>query len=132
MIENEVLFHCVIPGRPGIKKNGKQIRFNPRTRSRFIASSDKYEQWALYACPFIMKAKKDLLINFPINFCLKVYLKNHQWEMDLSNALEGPQDLLQKCEVYIDDKLIHSLDGSRKIFNDPNERIEITITRLKN
>jgi len=130
-MSEEILFHCVIPGRPGIKKNSKQIGFNKYSRKPFFRSSERYEQWELFAAPFIMRAKKDLLINYPVNLCMKVYLKNHQHEPDLSNCYEGVQDLLQKCEVYVDDKLVYSHDGSLKIFNDPKERIEITLTRLK-
>jgi Holliday junction resolvase RusA-like endonuclease len=129
-MSEEILFECIIPGRPGIKKNSKQILFNKRTGRRFIKSSDRYEAWELEIAPIISRAKKDILINFPINLSVKVYLKNHQWEGDLSNYLEGIQDLMQKCEIYVDDKLIHGLDDCRKIFDDPKERTEIKITRL--
>jgi Holliday junction resolvase RusA-like endonuclease len=128
-MSEEILFSCTIPGRTAIKKNGKQIKMNFRTKKRFIGSSDKFEEWALYAAPFIMRAKKDILINFPINLCAKFFFKNHQWECDLSNCYEGIQDLMQKCEIYVDDKLIHSHNNSEKIFGEHNERIEITITR---
>ena len=59
------------------------------------------------------------------------YFSNHQHEADLSNLIEGPQDLLKELGFIVDDKLIYSLDGSKKVFSkDEPERVEITLTEI--
>lgn len=124
----DVLFKCVIPGRPGILKNSKKlIRAGGRV---FPVSSDKYKKFEAFAYMHITKARKGMLIDFPVNVCMKFYCKNHAHEFDLSNAYQGLEDVLQKALIISNDKLIYSHDGSRKIFDDENERIEIEITAL--
>lgn len=124
---SKILFECVIPGRPGILKNSKQI---VRTRSgkTFLKASDKYAIWEKMAFQFIAKAGREQQIDFPVNLKCEFYFINHQYEPDISNAYQGIEDLLQKAKVLLDDKLIYSHDGSKKIFGARNDRIEITIT----
>ena len=96
----------------------------------FPISSDRYKQWEIYASMFIGKAKAGKpVIDFPINLCVKFYFNDHQHEPDLSNLYQGLEDVLQKMNVIKNDKLIYSHDGSKKLFDDTKERIEITITK---
>lgn len=123
-----ILFNCTLKGRTRILKNSKKlIKVGKR---RIPIPSDQYKRWALFASIFIAKAKTNKTpIDHPVNLKCVFYLKNHQHEADLSNMYQGIEDILEDCGVLKDDKLIHSHDGSRKIF-DPNEpeRIEITVT----
>lgn len=121
-------FSCKIPGRARILKNGKKICFNRKTGARFIATSDRFTSWAAFAKVFIDRARSSETFDGHVHLKVLFYLKNHQHEPDLSNALQGIEDLLQKCGVIKNDKLIVSLDGSRKIF-DPEctERVEIEV-----
>lgn len=126
-----VLFSCRIPGRPRIQKNGARIARNALTGRRFITKSERFDRWALYAWSFLVRAKTHSTITVPVNMTMRIYLKNHQHEMDLSNAYQGVEDLLQKTEVLKNDKLIYSHDGSRKIFApDEPERVEIELRAI--
>lgn len=125
---SEVLFKCTIPGRAGILKNSKKlVRAGGRI---FPVSSDKYKKWEAFAYLCIKKAKLGPTISGPVNVSMKFYFKNHAHECDLDNLFAGPNDVLQKALVIENDKLVYSFDGSRKVFDDPNERIEIEITAL--
>lgn len=122
-----ILFQCVIPGRPGILKNSKQIVRTKAGRT-FMKASDRYAIWEKMAYEFINKASRQTQYDFPMNLQCQFYFVNHQYEPDLSNAYQGIEDLLQKTKVILDDKLIYSHDGSRKIFGARSNRIEITLT----
>lgn len=126
-----ILFECTLKGRTRILKNSKKIiKVGKR---RIPVHSDQYKRWAIFAAIFITKAKTNKTpIDKPVNLKCLFYLKNHQHEADLSNMYQGIEDILEECGVLENDKLIHSHDGSRKIF-DPNEeeRVEITLSLLK-
>jgi Holliday junction resolvase RusA-like endonuclease len=125
------LFKITIPGRPRILKNSKKIGRNRFSGKIYVGKSDRYERWAFHMKTFFYRSYKGEAIDFPINIAFKFYFKDHAHEPDLSNAYQGLEDLLQLSGVIKNDKLIYSHDGSRKIFGDKNERIEITITRFE-
>jgi Holliday junction resolvase RusA-like endonuclease len=126
-MSGEPLFKCVIPGRARILKNGKSIKKNFVTGKRFIGKSDRYARWEVFAKIFIYRSKPPAKpINFPVILKLTLYLKNHQHEPDLSNAYQGVEDILQKCGVIVNDRLIGGHDGSRKII-DPNEPERVVV-----
>ncbi len=127
---SEILFKCTIPGRSRILKNSKRIARNSRTKKIFLIPSTVYERWALFASVFISRAKKMETIDFPVHVCMKFYFKNHAHEADLDNLFSGPNDLLQSCDIIKSDKLIYSYDGSRKIFGEERERVEIEIKKF--
>lgn len=127
-MKKEILFQCVIPGRPGIKKNGKQIRRNWRTGQPFLSSSDKYLIWAKMAKAHVEAHNFKTPINVPVNLQCQFFFKNHQNEPDLDNCYAGIQDVLQSSHVIDDDKLVYSHDGSKKVFGVKTERVEVTIT----
>jgi Holliday junction resolvase RusA-like endonuclease len=125
----EILFTCVIPGRPGILKNSKQIC---RTRSgkTFLKASDKYAIWEHMALAHVKAQGQEQQINFPVNLACKFYFTNKKWEPDLDNCYAGVQDVLQKAGVLLDDSWIWAHDGSRKIFGARADRVEVTVTRF--
>lgn len=108
----ELLFEVTIPGRVGIKKNGRRHI----GKGRNIPSS-RYMKWEKSAVPAVMKAflkfRPHLPIKLPCRAEFEFYFKNHQHECDTSNCIEGPQDLLQKMRVIENDKLITSLTASK-------------------
>lgn len=114
----DLLFHCSIPGRCYIKKNTKRV-FG-RGRKKRVIYSPNYMGWEELALAYITRAKLRLGLVKPIEekVTLKCcfYFKDRQAEPDLSNIIESPQDALVKAKVLKDDKLIYSLDGSRKYF----------------
>lgn len=126
---SEILFHCVIPGRTRILKNNKKL-IRLRGSGRMIpVSSDRYKKWELFASLFIARARKNPTIDFPVNLKIIFYFKDHQHEPDLSNAYQGVEDVLQKCDVIKNDKLVYSHDGSRKVFGSAVESVEIWVTK---
>jgi len=120
-----ILFEVIIPGRVGIKKNGKQIVMRglyPKLISspRYLAWADKakdyYKQAYVHAMPIAEKLHAEYTFHF----------KNHQAEPDVSNCIEGPQDLLEACGVIHNDKQIISLTA-RKVF-DGTEKTTLRLT----
>jgi Holliday junction resolvase RusA-like endonuclease len=49
---------------------------------------------------------------------------------DLCNLLEGTHDILERCGLIENDRLIKSVDGSRIIGKDPDPRVEIEIKEM--
>ena len=122
------LFECEIPGRPGILKNGKRL---VRAKGRVIQiSSKKYQEFERFAGLFISRNKKHLTITLPVQANVDFYLKNHQHEFDTTNGCEGIFDILQKCEVIIDDKLIYKVVAQKHFIENVEEKIFIKVKLL--
>ncbi|MGZ3773029.1 MAG: RusA family crossover junction endodeoxyribonuclease [Pseudobdellovibrionaceae bacterium] len=119
-MSEKLLFRCLIPGRVAIKKNGTQRKYSWKHKRAYTAPSDRYEKWAEDAAIYVKDARNRFKITAPLTGLLHVKFtfcfENRQWEPDLSNCYEGPQDVMQEAGVFEDDQLIHSHDGSRKIF----------------
>jgi Holliday junction resolvase RusA-like endonuclease len=111
-----LLFKCIIPGRPYLKKTTMR-----RFRNGGFKFSDNYLQWQDQARLAIraavrMQQPSRFPIRCQIRLCVLSYFENHQSEPDLSALYEGIQDLLQAEGVIENDRLIYSHDGSTKIF----------------
>lgn len=119
------LFECEIPGRVGIKKNGKLViqRFG-RT---VVLPSDRYTQWERASEIYVLQAKNKykLPIETAIEAHFEFHFKNGQAEPDTSNCIEGPQDLLKKMGVIVDDKLIVKLSAVKKLYLEPKTVIRL-------
>lgn len=110
------LFEVTIPSRVGIKKNSKRMIFK-KGRPR-VLSSVNYLNWEKHAAVFIRQAMQKFS-GLPIkDYCraeFVFYFKNHHAEIDISNALQGPEDLLEKLGVIENDRLIQEV-FARKVF----------------
>lgn len=114
------LFEVEIPGRPGIKKNSKNIFRNRKSGKPFITTSGKYKSWEMMAAVFIKKAHAQFnFIHFenPVKAHFTVSLSSHKNEPDFGNAVEGVCDLLEKLGVIKNDKLIHEAT-IKKVFGE--------------
>ena len=86
------------------KKNGKEIRINRRTGSRFLASSDRHQAWHPVAAMQINTQK-------PAGFktlekCRRITVTIYYGDLrakDNSNVIESIHDLLVDCGVIVDD-----------------------------
>lgn len=140
-----IIFKCLVQvPRHGIKKNGKAIRMNVKSKKRFIGSNDNVlmcEQWLLNRLR-IEKLKNHVdCIDFDVNakfvffypksvFFTKKGTRSSK-VADLSNLYELPQDCLQKVGILANDSLICGHDGSGRMpIDGPNSYIEIILTKI--
>lgn len=72
----------------------------------------------------------DLPLKGPLCLTCRFHYKNHQHEQDLSNALQGIEDILEELEIIENDSQIYSLDGSRKLFDSAHDFVEISLKYL--
>lgn len=122
------LFICTLPGRPGILKNSKRIvRRGPKKIG--VLKSEAYIQWATIAGALLRRTHTGPPISEPVNLSVTLYYQDHAGEQDCTNAIQGIEDLLAEVGVLENDKLIYSLNGTRKVYdlNEPERaRIELT------
>jgi hypothetical protein len=142
-------FNLVISGEPCILKNRKQIKYKyskykKGERVPMITSSDKAEaylckaaqqlklQWySVFKCP--------LPEHLRFNAAILSYLSTKR-KTDASNLYEAPQDALGGCRptcrpgcrhhagVIVDDYQIQTHDGSNRLYDKNDPRVEITLT----
>lgn len=125
-----LLFTVTIPGRVAILKSRKKL---VRVGNRMIpVSSDAYKIWEAVALVNVRQAwggKPPITV--PVIAEMHFYFENKRGKADLSNCLQGPEDVLQKAGVLFDDSLIEGHDGSRRHFGyEPRTEIKLySITR---
>jgi Holliday junction resolvase RusA-like endonuclease len=127
----ETTLSFVIKGQPVVKKNtGKVVNSNGRI---FKLDSAPYTRWKNSAVYQIAQqlGRPDPIFE-PINLCVRFYMETRR-ATDLSNLLEGIQDVLVKCQIIADDdyKIVASLDGTRASYDKNNPRMEVEITPFK-
>jgi len=133
-----------IHGAPRTKKNSPRIvNIGPMCRAcgkrggfPKVLPSLAYEEWesaALRECmaikPKLRAAGVELPIVAPIGIEALVY--RDRAVGDLSNYLEAVGDMLQAAGIIQDDKQIEDWDGSRRLKDANNPRVEIFITILQ-
>lgn len=138
----------VVRGAPRTKKNSPRIVTIPRkgalrchtcghmTGFPRILPSEAYEEWesaALREClvirPVLTAAGFTLPITSPIGIEALIYRDRNVG--DLSNYLEAVADMLQAAGIIADDRQIEDWDGSRRLIDRDNPRVEIYITILE-
>jgi Holliday junction resolvase RusA-like endonuclease len=118
------LFHAFVPGRPIVKKNTQRvIGFGKAKR---VVYSSRYRSWMRVAGAAISEAVKAQalrgVLDQPMRLKIEFRLRDRQAEPDLSNLIEGPQDMLKSCGVIRDDKLIVEIEA-RKTFGHSDEEL---------
>jgi len=113
----KVIATIIIPGRPVVLKNSKQIiKVHGR---RIIKSNPRVEAYQHRAIADIVKQwGRRPAIAEPVGLRIIAYLAaGHDSGNlpDTSNLYEAPQDLLQAAGVIEDDRLVEHHDGSRRI-----------------
>ncbi len=116
------IFKCLIPGRVYVKKNTKRV-YGRGPRKRVIYSPN-YTAWEGVAMAHLCRERLTTGLITPIKryvHCKFIFnFEDRRAEADLSNLIESPQDVLVKAKVLWDDRLIYSLDGSRKQYGKEN------------
>jgi Holliday junction resolvase RusA-like endonuclease len=114
---NRVIATIIIPGRPVVLKNSKQI-INVHGR-RIIKSNPRVEAYQHRAIAEIVKQWGDRkAITDPVGLRIISYLaaRHDSGNLpDASNLYQCPEDLLQSAGVIEDDRLVEHHDGSRRI-----------------
>ena len=120
----------VIPLNPVTKKNSQRILINHKTGKPFIAQNQKYKEYE-NECGWYLGQFKGLQIDYPVNLKV-IYYRKTRHRVDLINLHEALQDILVKYGVLKDDNvdIVHSLDGSRVMYDKENPRTEIEIRRI--
>lgn len=123
----KLLFRTEIPGRVCIKKNSTRRVY---AKGRLITlASERYLDWQKMAVSFVERERVKARIATPIACKLfaKYYFhfKNRQAEPDTSNCVEGPQDVLTRAGVIVDDKQIWSFYAEKDFGLEPKTIIEL-------
>lgn len=118
-----MIFYCTIPGKCYVKKNQQKIVRN-RGRPRAIYTP-QFREWEQMAILTLRELHFPMTIDKPMEAKFFFYFKDRQGEADLSNLIEGPQDVLKTAGIIKDDRLIHIIQA-RKTFGE-NPRIEIAL-----
>lgn len=126
----KIIYKAVIPINPTTKKNSQEIKYNFKTKRRYIGQGEKYEQYESDAGFFLKAPKKP--IDSPVNLKCIFYRKDKR-KVDVSNLIEAIQDILVKYGILEDDNhtIVRSLDGCRVAYDLHNPRTEIFITEAK-
>lgn len=125
-----------IAGQVPSKKNNKRILKNSRTGNRFIANSEKFNDWHEKAlrevCLFSKAAKyRNKPRKNPLSIRMSFYNKDNR-RHDLDNMVSSVLDLLVDAGYLEDDhcKIVSSMLVVFRGVDRKNPRVEVTITEL--
>ena len=135
--QNQELYHSIIYGKFYAKKNSYKHFWHRYTNKMITTVSANYAGWAKdamkqlgYSSNGKFRNDKGRLKSIDCPVILKCHFYNYDnRSRDLSNYLEGIQDLLVEAEILKDDnsKIIIGHDGSRMFQDKENPRIEFWI-----
>ena len=118
--------HYVITGEPVSGKNHMQIRYNRRTKSRYVTKSDAASAWQISAVEQLLEQRgRRKTLRSEVSAELHVYQKNSR--RDLDNVVSAVFDALTKAGLIEDDRQIGFLIATGTTVEDA-PRVEITLT----
>lgn len=126
----------VIPGNAIAKKNSQRIIRLGRLAS--IRPSNAYDEWEARAILHLVVLQRVMWWpgSYPVELHLFFYRRTQQ-KFDLSNMIEGVQDVLQKAGVLHDDSMRHVVpvfehrpEGYGWAVDKANPRTEVTIKQI--
>lgn len=110
----DLLFEHRFQGRPAIKKNNMMImRYGQRSG---ISPNARYRAWEQHTAWALRQAATQATIKDLLTIEIVFHFKNKQHEPDVSNCVEGVQDVLAKAGVIGNDKQIRKL-VAEKVFD---------------
>lgn len=102
-----------LSGRVIPKKNSKRMFKSRSTGKNFVASSARYKTWQYHATTELLDQRNKLILAGielplvgPLTLTIKFEMEGRGHEPDLSNLLEGPQDVMEALGIYTNDKQI--------------------------
>lgn len=117
------LVTLTIPGRPIVKKNTQRVVGFGRAK-RAIPSA-RYRAWELNAMAVCRRNFSAALIDIPVTAHFRFFFENRQAEPDVSNLIEGPQDVLVDACVLKDDRLVMKVMAEKFFGHEPRVEIEL-------
>lgn len=121
---SQCLVRMTLPGRPIVKKNTKRAFGSGRSK-RFVYSP-RYLEWAENALKHLSRDVSIALLDRPMEARFRFYFVNRHAEPDVSNLVEGPQDILKQAHIISDDKLIYRV-VAEKFFGAEEPRTEVEL-----
>jgi Holliday junction resolvase RusA-like endonuclease len=133
----------VITGSPRTAKNSQRIFTNKRTGKPFITSGKSAADWGPDAVRQLVEQRcaqgpvgmrcLGPHVDFPLrnDVHVKALIYRDRRSGDLDNFEHAIGDALQKAGVIKNDNQIESWDGSRKLIDRINPRVEIEITPME-
>lgn len=123
----ELLFECTVPGRAIVKKN--QQRVVGVGKGKRVIYSEKFVQWEKQAIMEVYRKRDSNLILTWVEADYKFYFTNQQGEADVSNLVEGIQDVLTKCGIIQDDRLVKRFTAEKFFGSEP--RLEVKLYKYE-
>jgi len=140
MDDKKLLMHCIIPVNKHISKKNRKVIRKKFNGQRFIGSVSSFKKEELLYISFIKssmhKYSNEYPLRCPLHLKALFYYKNtsndQKWKrvIDLSNLLQAPEDCLEKAGCILNDKLIESYDGSRRIYGHSSFLVELFLYRF--
>lgn len=129
----------VIKGVPRTAKNSQRIFVNKKTGKPFITSGKSAADWGPNAVGQLMEQYAHLRhrANGTTGYAIiedvqvKALIYRDRRTGDLDNFQHAIGDALQRAGVIKNDSQIESWDGSRKLLDKANPRIELEITPME-
>ena len=120
-----------VHGQPIVKKNNQKVV--TRGGKTFKVDTPAYTRWRNSAYFQIAQALgKPEPIPVAINLRVHFYMETRT-ATDISNLLEGIQDVLVTSRILADDNymIVAGLDGTRAYYDKNNPRMEVEITPIE-
>lgn len=118
-----LVFCATIPGRVFVKKNTQRVV--GLGRSKRAIYSKQFMAWQNAALCFLSGARLADPVDVPVILWLKFFFQHRGAEADVSNLVEGVQDVLVTAQILEDDKLVHKLIAEKHFGEEPRVEIEI-------
>lgn len=103
-----------------------QIVVNNQTGARFLQPNKLYREWARHAELQLRRQWRGQPLDSWLHVRALFFLPDKR-RTDLSNLLEAPADALELAKVIDNDYRIVSWDGSRRLLDRDQPRIELTL-----
>lgn len=127
----EALEPLTLHGRPTVLKNSKRIFSRGRGKRAIVLPSSKYTLWEENAMATVARAFKSMTVCDPVCVFYRFFFADRHAESDVSNLIEGPQDVLQKAGVIKNDRLVMRVIAEKYFGHDPRTEIQVFRYKIK-
>ena len=122
-----VLFVWTIYATPRTKKNSPRIICRGKGNGHTLLPSEAYEEFEDIAVPQLVRAKQPTIQGL-VN--VKALFYRDRRTGDADGFYAALADILQKAKILENDEQIESYNGSRRLKDANNPRVELELTRV--